>query len=44
VHDRKSLYISALAQLSPLADWLDLDGHLLLAEDPFEGLGYQAGR
>ncbi len=39
-----SLYIAALAQLSPLADWLDLDGHLLLAEDPFEGLGYQAGR
>jgi L-alanine-DL-glutamate epimerase-like enolase superfamily enzyme len=39
-----SLYIAALAQLSPLADWLDLDGHLLLAEDPFEGLDYQAGR
>ena len=39
-----SLYIAALAQLSPLADWLDLDGHLLLAEDPYTGLGYQAGR
>ena len=39
-----SLYIAALAQLSPLADWLDLDGHLLLAEDPFAGLGYEAGR
>ncbi len=39
-----SLYIAALASLSPLADWLDLDGHLLLGEDPFEGLGYQAGR
>jgi L-alanine-DL-glutamate epimerase-like enolase superfamily enzyme len=38
-----SLYIAALAQLSPLADWLDLDGHLLLAEDPFAGLGYRAG-
>jgi L-alanine-DL-glutamate epimerase-like enolase superfamily enzyme len=39
-----SLYIAALAQLSPLADWLDLDGHLLLAEDPFAGLGYRAGQ
>lgn len=39
-----SLYIAALAQLSPLADWLDLDGHLLLAEDPFEGLDYAQGR
>jgi L-alanine-DL-glutamate epimerase-like enolase superfamily enzyme len=39
-----SLYIAALAQLSPLADWLDLDGHLLLAEDPFAGLGYEEGR
>jgi L-Ala-D/L-Glu epimerase len=38
-----SLYISALAQLSPLADWLDLDGHLLLDADPFAGLGFADG-
>lgn len=39
-----SLGISAAAQLSPLADWLDLDGHLLLANDPFKGLEGQGGR
>ncbi len=39
-----SLYMAALAQLSPLTDWLDLDGHLLLAADPFGGLEYDAGR
>ena len=39
-----SLGISAAAQLSPLADWLDLDGHLLLANDPFTGLGGAGGR
>jgi len=39
-----SLGISAAAQLSPLADWLDLDGHLLLARDPFTGLGGEGGR
>ncbi|MCG8407226.1 MAG: dipeptide epimerase [Phycisphaerales bacterium] len=39
-----SLGIAAAAQLAPLVDWLDLDGHLLLAEDPFQGLGGQKGR
>jgi L-alanine-DL-glutamate epimerase-like enolase superfamily enzyme len=39
-----SLGIAAAAQLAPLADWLDLDGHLLLAGDPFEGIGGAAGR
>jgi L-alanine-DL-glutamate epimerase-like enolase superfamily enzyme len=39
-----SLGIGAAAQLAPLADWLDLDGHLLLQEDPFTGLGGQGGR
>lgn len=29
--------ISAAAQLSPLVDWADLDGALLIANDPFEG-------
>lgn len=39
-----SVGIAAAAQLAPLADWLDLDGHLLLANDPFEGIGGQHGR
>jgi len=39
-----SVGIAAAAQLAPLADWIDLDGHLLLADDPFEGLGGQHGR
>jgi len=39
-----SVGIAAAAQLAPLADWIDLDGHLLLADDPFEGLGGQCGR
>lgn len=34
-----SLGIAQAAQLAPLADWLDLDGHLLLSNDPYEGLG-----
>ncbi|MBN2560549.1 MAG: dipeptide epimerase [Phycisphaerae bacterium] len=39
-----SLGIAAAAQLAPLADWLDLDGHLLLSEDPFTGIGGAGGR
>ena len=39
-----SLGIAAAAQLAPLADWLDLDGHLLLSHDPFTGLGGRYGR
>ena len=38
-----SVGVAAAAQLAPLADYLDLDGHLLLADDPFEGIGGQAG-
>lgn len=38
-----SLGIAAAAQLAPLVDWLDLDGHLLLAKDPFTGLGGESG-
>lgn len=38
-----SLGIAAAAQLAPMADWIDLDGHLLLAEDPFVGLGGEGG-
>ncbi len=39
-----SLGIAAAAQLAPLADWVDLDGHLLLKMDPFVGLGGVGGR
>ncbi|MBN1488630.1 MAG: dipeptide epimerase, partial [Phycisphaerae bacterium] len=39
-----SVGISAALQLAPLVDYLDLDGHLLLADDPFEGLGGDGGR
>jgi L-alanine-DL-glutamate epimerase-like enolase superfamily enzyme len=30
--------IAAGAAIASLADWVDLDGNLLLANDPFEGL------
>jgi L-Ala-D/L-Glu epimerase len=32
-----SCAVSAAAQLSPLADWCDLDGNLLISNDPFTG-------
>jgi len=39
-----SLGISAAAHISGLVDFVDLDGAMLLADDPFEGLGYENGR
>ena len=39
-----SLGITAAAHLAPLVDTLDLDGHWLLAVDPFEGVGGGEGR
>ena len=39
-----SLALSAAAQLAPLADYLDLDGHWLLRHDPFEGAPGECGR
>ena len=39
-----SLGISAAAQISGLVDFVDLDGAMLLADDPFEGPIYEAGR
>ncbi len=35
---------TAMAQLSPLADYLDLDSHLNLVDDPFQGAELIAGR
>ncbi|MGE3173496.1 MAG: dipeptide epimerase [Planctomycetota bacterium] len=37
-----SCAISAGAQLAPLCDWVDLDGALLVANDPFEGAALAA--
>ncbi|WP_043427633.1 dipeptide epimerase [Cystobacter fuscus] len=39
-----SVGIAAAAHLGPLADWLDLDGNLLLAADPFQGHPVVDGR
>ena len=38
-----SLSIAAAAQLAPLVDYVDLDGHLLVGNDPFEALGLNDG-
>ena len=35
-----SLGTTAMAHMSGLADWLDLDAPLLIADDPFDGLAY----
>lgn len=39
-----SLAISAAAQLASLADWLDLDGNLLIDNDPFIGVKVEKGQ
>jgi L-alanine-DL-glutamate epimerase-like enolase superfamily enzyme len=39
-----SLALSAAAQIAPLADYLDLDGHWLLKDDPFDGAPRERGR
>lgn len=39
-----SLGITAAAHLGPLMDTLDLDGHWLLAHDPYRGVGGADGR
>lgn len=33
-----SCAVTAAAHLSPLADWCDLDGNLLISNDPFDGI------
>lgn len=37
-----SLGVTAMAHLAGLADWLDLDAPLLIADDPFDGLWYDS--
>lgn len=39
-----SVAISAAAQLAPYADWLDLDGNLLIRNDPFTGVQVEQGK
>jgi L-alanine-DL-glutamate epimerase-like enolase superfamily enzyme len=36
--EETSLGLAAAAAVASLAEWADLDGPLLLADDPFEGL------
>ena len=38
------LGVAPAAAIASLADWTDLDGHLLLAEEPFTGLRLIDGR
>jgi L-alanine-DL-glutamate epimerase-like enolase superfamily enzyme len=38
------LGIGQALQLAPLVDWVDLDGHLLIKDGPFRGLGFSDGR
>jgi L-alanine-DL-glutamate epimerase-like enolase superfamily enzyme len=39
-----SIAITAAAHLSPLIDWADLDGNLLISNDPFKGVGIKDGK
>ena len=39
-----SIAIGAAAHLSPLADWADLDGNLLLSNDPYSGIDVKDGK
>ncbi len=39
-----SVSTTAAAHLSPLVDYADLDGHLLVANDPWEGVSVRDGR
>ena len=39
-----SVGIAAAAHLGSLVDFLDLDGNLLVANDPFEGLKVERGK
>ncbi len=39
-----SCAIAAAAQLSPLVEWADLDGNLLISNDPYDGTKVENGR
>lgn len=42
--NESSVGTAAIAQLAPLADYLDMDGPLLLAEDTAKGMGFDFGK
>jgi len=39
-----SCAVTAASHLSPLAEWCDLDGNLLISNDPFEGIKIVNGK
>jgi L-alanine-DL-glutamate epimerase-like enolase superfamily enzyme len=39
-----SCAVTAMANLAPLADWVDLDGPFLITNDPFSGVQLQDGK
>ncbi len=39
-----SVAITAAAHLTPLVDYADLDGNLLISDDPYTGVGVDRGR
>jgi len=39
-----SVAVSAAAHLAPFVDWADLDGNLLISNDPFSGVKVKEGR
>ena len=39
-----SIAITAGAQISPMVDWADLDGNLLISNDPFSGVTVENGK
>jgi len=39
-----SCAVSAAAQLSPIADWADLDGNLLISNDVYDGVTVVDGK
>ncbi|MEZ5351036.1 MAG: dipeptide epimerase [Bryobacteraceae bacterium] len=39
-----SVAITAAAHLSPLVDWADLDGNLLIGNDPYTGVTVESGK
>jgi L-alanine-DL-glutamate epimerase-like enolase superfamily enzyme len=41
--EETSVAIAASAAVASLADWVDLDGNLLIADDPYEGLELDEG-
>ena len=42
--NESSVGTAAIAQLAPLADYIDMDGPLLLAEDTAEGVSFDFGK